>query len=181
MAELVHHLVRPGPQTREFNRETTKARAALHAKVEAHLNLQACWALLSFPWPTDTRTIVSHPTSDHQPRQPKTTCLARACGPISSGLVRSSLCLAAIRATPPCERHDVPLSRRCAMWWTPHACQWPVACWPSLSRTFFSPKSKTQIGPNQTWPQQHLLEYDWSEKNLVLSGIGQIRTGRGGQ
>ena len=33
------------PPTRKFSREAAKARAALHAKVEAHLNLQACSAL----------------------------------------------------------------------------------------------------------------------------------------
>ena len=35
-------------------------------------------------------------------------------------IVHSFLRLAAIRATPPCEQHDVSQSRRCAMW-TPHA------------------------------------------------------------
>ena len=38
MAELMHHLVRPG----HIPREAAKARATLHAKVEAHLNLKVC-------------------------------------------------------------------------------------------------------------------------------------------
>ena len=62
-------------------------------------------------------------SSDHRPPTlpARTTNLARACGPISSGVWLSG------ELHRPCEQHHASVSHRNATW-TPKSCRWPVVC-----------------------------------------------------